>query len=72
MDRDGPHDPDEKRPAAGPSGAQESRSKTGHTETGIAVKIQSETTTTLAYYIIRTVIATVIVIVLVVIVVAEA
>ena len=46
MDRDGPHDPDEKRPAAGPSGARESRSKTGHTETGTAVKIQSDTTTT--------------------------
>ena len=35
-----------------PGGARESPSRTGHTETGIAVKIQSETTTviTLAYY----------------------
>ena len=43
------------RGRGGPGGARESRSKTGHTKTRIAVKIQNETTatmTTSAYYII--------------------
>ena len=35
----------------GGRGARESRSKTGHTETDIAVNIQNETTTTLVCYI---------------------
>ena len=43
------------RYCGGPGGARESRSKRGHTETGIAVNIQSDTTTTFmsVFYIVR-------------------